>query len=225
MLNEFLHDDPAHHLLAFCLIWWIPLLLIPVAWWGTSRIWRHLKAPAKWALVIAFCSPVFLSAMQLKTDWYLAGYWAPLIVYPFAVVGYTCLISLLWSSFTRWFFRVVWATLLLPTAAAVYLSFSSWIMLLGMFAFPHNSDRLSPTVTWRTDWTSMSFTSDWVAYEIYTNPKWFPLLKHKALDDRCFTSEIVDGNPAFRISPDGKSVIVSCRQENGKLDEKSIRIQ
>jgi hypothetical protein len=35
----------------------------------------------------------------------------------------------------------------------------------------------------------------------------------------------VDGNPAFRISPDGKSVIVSCRQENGKLDEKSIRIQ
>jgi hypothetical protein len=120
--------------------------------------------------------------------------------------------------------RSICILLLIPAALILLTSISGLILLMGMFAFPHASGRLTATVTWRTDWTSMAFTSDWVAYDIYTNPRWFPLVKREVMEDRCFTSAIVEGNPSFRTSTDGKTVIVSCRQEDGKVEDKTIQV-
>jgi len=101
MLYEFSHDDPQHHALAFCLIWWIPLLLIPLAWWVIARSWRKLTPERQWAVAVMLACPVCLSVMQLRTNWYLAGYWAPLMVYPLAVAGYSCLVFLIWLSYSK----------------------------------------------------------------------------------------------------------------------------
>jgi hypothetical protein len=150
---------------------------------------------------------------------------APLVVQPLAVASYASLISLLWFSFKRWYARVIWVALLLPVVLAAFFSFTGLILLFGMFEFPRATGRSSPTVTWRTDWTSMSFTSDWVEYSIYTNPHWFPLLKREIADQRCNTSEIVDGNPAFRLTPDGNSVIVACRKDDGSTEDIAHRIR
>lgn len=160
LLNSLLKDDPGHHALAFCLIWWIPLLLTPLAWWILSRTWSNLTRPGKWMLAAGLTCPLLLTAMQLTTKWYLAGYWAPLIVYPTAVAGYACLLCLAWLSTRRWILRGICVLLLAPVLAIAYMSSSSFILFMGMFAFPHASGRLTPRITWRTDWTSMSFTSD-----------------------------------------------------------------
>jgi hypothetical protein len=224
IIDELLHRDPRHDALAFCLIWWIPLLLVPLAWWVSSRIWRELAVCRRWILGAVFLFPICLAIMQFATNWYLAGYWAPLLVYPLAVAGYACLVFLLWLSYNRWLVRGIYILLLLPVGLIVFASFNL-ILLMGMFAFPHASGRLSATVTWRTDWTSMSITSDWVAYSIYANPRWFPLVKRQVIEDRCFTSAIVEGNPGFHLTPDGKTVIVTCWQEDGTVANKAIQVQ
>ena len=225
VLDELIHDDPRHHFLAICLIWWIPLLLTPIAWWVLLRVWKGMTVRGKWMVLGVLLFPICVSAIQFSTSWSLAGHWAPLVVDPLAVASYACLIALVWISSRRWTSRLICALFMVPVAGITIASFTSLLLLINMFSVPHGYGRLSPAVSWRTDWTSMSFTSDWVAYSIYTNPKWFPLVKREVADDRCFTSEIVQGNPAFRISPGGESVIVSCRQEDGKVDDKFVRIR
>ncbi len=224
LFDTLLHDDPQHRALAFCVIWWIPLMLIPFAAWAISRAWSRLTLSLRLTVVAGLFCPILLSAMQLGTHWYLAGYWAPLFVYPVAVAGYACLVLVLWLSFQQWLVRATCILLVLPVGLIAFASFSTWTLLIGMFAFPHASGRLTPTVTWRTDWTSMSFTSDWVAYNPYTNPRWFPLVKREVVKDRCFTSAIVEGNPSFRSTQDGNGVIVSCRQLDGTVEDKVIQI-
>jgi hypothetical protein len=148
-----------------------------------------------------------------------------LTVYPLAVAGFACIVALLWLSFRQWFVRLVCVLLLLPVGLILASSLTSFIMLMGMFAFPHASGRLTPTVTWRTDWTSMSFTSVWVAYTLYRNPRWLPIVKQEVIENRCFTEEIVDGNPAFRAISDGNGVVVSCRQSDGTVTDALTRMR
>jgi hypothetical protein len=225
LLDELLHDDPEHLYLAFCLIWWILLFAIPFVFWVFSRIWGKQTYRNRCELVAVLLCPICFTAIQLWTDWSLAGHYAPLLVYPLAVAGYASLVFLVWLSFRRWFVRLVCALLLMPVGLVACLSMTTITPFFGMFAFPHASGRLSTTVSWRTDWTSMSFTSDWVAYSIYTNPRWFPAVKHQIADARCDTSAIVDGNPAFRLSTDGKSVVVSCRDSDGRIANKIIQVR
>jgi hypothetical protein len=225
VFDELIHDDPQHHFLAICLIWWIPLLLIPIAWWALSRVWNGTDVGRRWMVLAVLLFPICVSAIQFSTSWSLAGHWAPLVVDPLAVASYACLIAIIWISFRRWTVRLICALFMIPVAGIAFASFTTILLLINLFSVPHAFGRLSPTVSWRTDWTSMSFTSDWVAYTIFTNPRWLPLVKREIADDRCFTSEIVQGNPAFRISSGGESVVVSCRQQDGEVEDKFIRIQ
>jgi hypothetical protein len=221
--DELMYRDPQHHALAFCLVWWIPLLLTPLACWVISLAWGRLSVRGRWMVAVELLCPILPAAMQLASDWYLAGYWASLIVYPLAVACYTCIVFMLWLCFKAWLIRGFVVLLLAPVGLVAYLSFTSFILLMGMFAFPHASGRLTPNVTWRTDWTSMSFTSDWVAYDVYTNSRWFPLIKHQVVEGRCFTDAVVDGNPAFRV--EGTAAVVSCRQSDGEIVDNVIAIR
>jgi hypothetical protein len=224
VFGQLVHDDPRHKDLAICLIWWIPLLMIPLVSWALSGSWNGMSLRLRWTTAAALLIPIGISAIQLTTSWSLAGHWAPLVADPLAVASYACLVILGWLSIRGQMVRGICVVFFLPVAAIALMSLTDFILLLNMFSIPHSVGRLSPAVTWRTDWTSMSFTSDWVAYSVYSNPKWFPLIKRQIVDDRCFTSEIVDDNPAFRLSPDGKSVIVSCRQDDGKVEDKRIQL-
>jgi hypothetical protein len=225
VLDELIHDDPRHHYLAICLIWWVPLLLIPFAWCRLSHMWKGMKVGRRWMVLTVLLLPVCVSAIQFSTSWSLGGHWAPLVADPLAVASYSCLVAIIWISFRRRTVRFICALFMVPVAGITIASFTSLFLFINMFSVPHAYGRLSPTVSWRTDWTSMSFTSDWVAYSIYVNPTWLPLVKRGVADDRCFTSEFVPGNPAFRVSPGGESVIVSCRQEDGKVNDKFVRIR
>lgn len=150
---------------------------------------------------------------------------APLFADPLAVACYACVVSLLWMSFRNWPVHILSALLMGPAVAISLLSFTSLILLVNLFSLPNASARLSPTISWRTDFTGMSFTSDWIACSIYANPTWFPLVKREVTSQRCFTSDFAPGNPAFRLSADEQSVIVSCLQEDGALQGRTFRIR
>jgi hypothetical protein len=224
LIHELLHDDSSHRMLQYCLLWWIPFLLLPFAAWRLVRTWRKRSTRVRGLILFILVLSIIASIVQISSRWSLAGILAPELVYPISVasLGCICLLGIVISR--KWWIRLLSGIFLLPVVAVVALSFTDFILLFGMFFFPHQVGRLNSRVTWRTDWTSMSFTSDWVAYTVYTNPRWLPMVKHTLADDRCLTSDIVDGNPAIRIGADGSSVVVTCRQEDGSIENRMIGI-